>query len=62
MKFCSDYFKPEKEGYLPSICCQSCHEDVEYDFPLGPAPDDEDSEVCCAVRIALNTRKSGEER
>lgn len=57
-KTCSYYFKPEKAGYLPKLCCLSCHEDAdEFGYALCSAPDDDDSEVCCAVKIALEEQK-----
>lgn len=57
-KTCSDYFKPEKAGYLPKLCCRSCHEDVDEGYALCSLEDDEDSRVCCAVLIAREERYS----
>lgn len=59
-KTCSYYFKPEKVGYLPDICCSSCHEDADdFGYPLGCSLDDGDSAVCCEVSTALDRIKDG---
>ena len=59
---CAD-FAPHEEGYLPAICCSSCHEDWElgYDEPIFLDPEDigdggSRAEVCCAISRLLADR------
>ena len=61
MKFCSDYVGT-KPGYLTPVCCISCHEDRDYGFQLLSAPDDDDSEICCAVYRFLKVKAKESER
>lgn len=58
VKTCKDFF-PHKKGFLPIQCCSSCHEDVYFGYVLMSATDDfnDESEVCCGIRNALEKKK-----
>lgn len=46
-----------REGYLPSICCDSCHDDWNegYDAPSEVEHEGRTYRVCCALSRALDT-------
>lgn len=62
MMSCSDFVKPEKEGFLPSVCCISCHEDYDnhgYDLCTVYGRNNEViGEVCCVISNIIDAEVS----
>jgi hypothetical protein len=41
------------DGYLPPICCWSCHDDEDDGYPLlNPTVNGGEADVCCAIARA----------